>query len=758
MTHTVTSAYNGKGYLPKFSNASILNQRDEFSSVEDVQNKYDLKHPRIVRALNTIFHNMPLIYLPIDKKKQKELSYRFLIVNDEEQCYTNGKRTVIGVNHGTFTKKLDEDFNRAKIVAFHESLHDCFTDSHAWKKACYMYQRQFKNYTQFAADLMNIYEDRRIEYLAILSDEYFRKAFLYIGSPSITNGIQTANSVLEKLNGDPIHDSAVRLMVIRNLILWTGYVRIIPKTNDNVVNEYMRKLFPLIIASREVHSTSDIVDCTFASMDILKPLLDNVIQDSPNSGDGKGEAFDGEFDSKGTTGSSSPSDPLKAPSDVELDDDLEKIIQKGKEMIDDFASSLNGGNDDDDDFIDDSDVDGEGEGEGEDKEGSTTGELNYSGNNSNKQKVFDGKKQDIVDNLANFEYDPDKVEDFKEAVENAQEEINIEESISKDIYEEYVKGHSETTHKPLTLNEKSFNKVLENLGKTNVPDIHKDCVPVFKPKEHMDSYAMQDYLAIKKDVDVYIKECVKKLKEVIDSTHIQEEDELRFGSLGSDSLFNFTAFNETKIFCQKEEFTETFDADFMLLIDESGSQSATVHNEKNDVALPRFVLNRLVAILLHEVLKSIKFNHAVWSFHSGNNENLASIIDSSNCFDKNAGLRLKDISARGGNRDGYSIMLAGEYMVNSFSNDNKILFVLSDGQPASHNYGGAMAIDDIKNQIAKLAQKGVKTIGIFTGDESENALFSQMYENCLFVNNDSIFDLPRLLKELIIRLVLKKKY
>jgi nitric oxide reductase activation protein len=129
---------------------------------------------------------------------------------------------------------------------------------------------------------------------------------------------------------------------------------------------------------------------------------------------------------------------------------------------------------------------------------------------------------------------------------------------------------------------------------------------------------------------------------------------------------------------------------------------------------------------------------------------MAPMVDFSNCFEKDSGLKLKDIGAYRNNRDGLAIAYAGDYLHQHSKSDKKLLIVLSDGQPYAANYGGHQAIHDVKKQVQDLKEKGISTIGIFTGHESENQYFKLMYESCLFANNDSIFSLP---KELKIKLV-----
>lgn len=70
------------------------------------------------------------------------------------------------------------------------------------------------------------------------------------------------------------------------------------------------------------------------------------------------------------------------------------------------------------------------------------------------------------------------------------------------------------------------------------------------------------------------------------------------------------------------------------------------------------------------------------------------------------------------NRDGMAINIAAELLARR-PETVKLLIVISDGQPASTNYGGQSAVEDIQSIVKKYRKKGVQTIATAIGDDKE---------------------------------------
>lgn len=726
-----------------FKNTEILDSVEGIESIEMIRKKYDLTHPAIVEALRSSFHITPFLLFSFSAEKEIELGKRKLHINDGAECYTDGSATTLGTNHPTFVGDLDKDFFNATIVCLHESGHDCFTDEAAWKQGIYKFQKEFVNLAGVFRDIMNIYEDRRMEYIIILANKKYRHLFLHIGASSIKSGISLANNMLSTLNGDPLNDASIRLNVIRNLLLWSGYTRVLPVTKDKIVNEYMKKLFPIVLYSRDVKSTWEIVDCVMATADILKDLVD-LLKLSPLA-----SSVPTIYVVKAGVGTKKPSSISDLGLDGEPDGDSTSVLkEEGAKIVEDFLDktdldgySISFGGDDSEE---------ESSGSFEKPKGSLNGVSD-----GNIAAPSDETPTDIASALDNLGCTEEEEISFDEIADTATNEVFDEmPSISEEIYSNYLNSSSDALDS--TIKEHNFN-LKDKITGANMPGIHDGFLVHFISKNVMQNYSSREYESILKDAKPFITPAVKKLKEILENNQLDRRTHTKSGKLDTSRLTDILAFGANDAFYKEEEIINQLDADFMLLVDASGSQSSRVKNSKNGVSLPRYMLNRLVSVILHEILKEIKYNHAVWSFYSKGKRNIiASMIDDSNCFNKKSGRRLKEIKAAGGNRDGHAIRLAGEYMEKMFSSENKVLFVLSDGQPACTNYYGATAVNDVISANEELTKKGIKVIGIFTGSPSENSLFSTMYENVIFVNNDSLFDLPNILKDEIVKLILRK--
>ncbi|MDU9693535.1 hypothetical protein O0Q50_20370 [Priestia aryabhattai] len=326
------------------------------------------------------------------------------------------------------------------------------------------------------------------------------------------------------------------------------------------------------------------------------------------------------------------------------------------------------------------------------------------------------------------------------------------EDITSDIINNYLNtSTNERLESQIEKEEKEIAELIKDL-----PPLHsRRRVNIRKPIE-IDKYSIGHYESLKNDLRLPILRTTSKL-ERIKQTKIEDwEYNQKSGSLDTDALTRFIAFDEINIFKKQYPDDERLAMDVMLLVDCSGSNSVEVLNQKNKERLPRYKVNQMIALFLHEVLKSIGWRHSIWAFDSGDTENIAPIVPFTGCFDKKEGLKIRSIGARNANRDGMHIRMAGKHLAGHAETDRKLLIVLSDGQPASRNYSGVAAMSDVYNATQELKELGVKTIGIFSGDEVENRYFERkdnkgagMYESVIFLNNDSIYEFPDKLYSLL---------
>ena len=102
----------------------------------------------------------------------------------------------------------------------------------------------------------------------------------------------------------------------------------------------------------------------------------------------------------------------------------------------------------------------------------------------------------------------------------------------------------------------------------------------------------------------------------------------------------------------------------------------------------------------------------------------------------NERLKLLNITARANNCDGYSVRYATE-VIKKNKSENKLLIVLSDGQPAACNYYDGVA--DTKQAIRD-AKKHTNVLGVAIGNSDTETIFHMYEKDFLHVGNvDDLF-------------------
>ena len=172
------------------------------------------------------------------------------------------------------------------------------------------------------------------------------------------------------------------------------------------------------------------------------------------------------------------------------------------------------------------------------------------------------------------------------------------------------------------------------------------------------------------------------------------------------------------------------DMSVLLLIDGSGSMSG----ERRDSAM-------VSCVILHEVLKKQGIEHAIVEHraHYEDPEIDVNILVDFNARE-NEKLNIMQLSANGDNRDGLALYWAEKYINRQTSCDNKLIVVISDGQPAHEydEYYGPVANKDTANAAKKIMSRGTNIIAISLDDEDEYSTYDNLkdiYPNLIACNN-----------------------
>ena len=163
-----------------------------------------------------------------------------------------------------------------------------------------------------------------------------------------------------------------------------------------------------------------------------------------------------------------------------------------------------------------------------------------------------------------------------------------------------------------------------------------------------------------------------------------------------------------------------------LLIDESGSMSCA----------DRITYARMTAIVLYDFCQSLQipvtiYGHTTSDYGAGVDLYSYAEFDSIDASDR---YRLMDMSARNGNRDGAALRYVAEHLCERPENQ-KLLIIISDGQPADTGYYGTEAEADLRGIKKEYSKKGLIFFAAAIGSDKEN--IKRIYQ-------DGFLDITRL--------------
>ena len=168
-----------------------------------------------------------------------------------------------------------------------------------------------------------------------------------------------------------------------------------------------------------------------------------------------------------------------------------------------------------------------------------------------------------------------------------------------------------------------------------------------------------------------------------------------------------------------------------LLIDESGSMSSS----------DRITYARMTAIVLYDFCQSLQipvtiYGHTTPDCEAGVTLYSYAEFDSIDTSDR---YRLMDMSARNGNRDGAALRYVAEHLSKRPENQ-KLLIIISDGQPADYGYSGTEAEADLRGIKKEYSKKGIILFAAAIGSDKEN--IKRIYQDG-FLDITKLEELPK---------------
>lgn len=391
----------------------------------------------------------------------------------------------------------------------------------------------------------------------------------------------------------------------------------------------------------------------------------------------------------------------------------------------------------------DSDESNESQSESSEENNSEKGEEDSTENQSdNSNQLGKSSQQNDTDNSSNSEnHDFEVPDEAKDAEGNG--EITEDKGYESDLNLISAKTVDElmeemATTKALNDYEKDLKKEVEQVvADLSLPNIHKSCDIELHRKLNVDETHKVIYDTISPELISLSKGLQRNVKQKLkDYQQGAKFTGLYFGRRIDKNNLSRT---DGKIFYNNRLPQDVPQLAVGILIDESGSMSGT-----------RIQFARSMAVVLYDFCRGLNIPvNIVGHTEEGWSSRKVELYDycEFDSIDGNDKYRLMDIKDRGCNRDGAAIFFMCERLSKRYE-EQKLLFVISDGLPNGDGYGGTSAKEDIATIVKRYERQGVKTIACAIGDDKKN--IKEIYGENRFFDISDLSQLPNTLTKKII--------
>ena len=178
--------------------------------------------------------------------------------------------------------------------------------------------------------------------------------------------------------------------------------------------------------------------------------------------------------------------------------------------------------------------------------------------------------------------------------------------------------------------------------------------------------------------------------------------------------------DDKRIFAQKILPEDIPDMAVGILVDCSGSMSWGKRNGEDYVS--RMDYARKCAYVTYAFCKQLKIPcFVIGHTTDGYSVVLLSVADE-NSLDKDESRRIFSLEAQSSNRDGYAL----RYCLNKLEKiqaKDRLMLVISDGQPAAYNYGMEEGKADLQDAVHDAIKKGIFTVAAGIDDDAEKVKY-----------------------------------
>lgn len=784
--------------MSSYNKGKKKNQADSLDRLTDLgklkKEKMEVaNNVRLFLQRNGAYNQLQALVNVFAPTKRKDLTLR---VNVGGGSYTDGKVVVVGLFDSMWKMKKHEIFSGLKALTAHEVGHVLHSDFEAFKE----FQEKVAEYFQsnhgidpkiskeIARGIANSIEDGRIERLM---GQSFR---------GIVPNIQFMRSCWWEEQALPEDQPLPQFSVWSTCVLTLATTGLWPKgmdieTYEEAYQETL-KVLPWIqagILSNDPKECLDYcweiilqcedfilkeIEATQNFMDLLNALMSAQTSQFENERDQSGDGESQMDENEGGSGTHIDPRLISSESLKELSKHMKSKPQKGND------SGSSSGMNSSEQTTDEKEEEGNGSGssskkeEGEEQasasdqgdgeemsssnqegeEGSTSGQDGKEENNqSSNEGDSSDQSQPSENNPSNAKEDLSR----KQSHENFTKEMVSQEEVrpaSQEAYdamvEELRKRHEESAQKDVESAEK-FDESEEKIQQAREEKERREQAKIEQTLNEIKKQFKGDFSFNKLPFEA---KKVRLPAEIITKgkmlhNHFQtildqdpEEDFARYkkGSLDTGALWRVST-NEKRLFNRREPDVHT--CAVSLLIDGSGSMNS--RTRYYDESSTRFKDALRAGAIIEEALRGL-VPLDITVFTTGYSE--VSHFPLKGFDDKSDINHCWSFYQHGdgpfwGNADGYSIAIVGDELKKR-PEDQKILFVISDGLPAFSD-----GVEETRNAVRNLKQAGVKVIGIGVGEEALNSQtdFLRMYEKqSVLIETEKITDyLIRYLSKLL---------
>jgi hypothetical protein len=243
------------------------------------------------------------------------------------------------------------------------------------------------------------------------------------------------------------------------------------------------------------------------------------------------------------------------------------------------------------------------------------------------------------------------------------------------------------------------------------------------------------------------RKTAEEIRKILEGKRQSSRHNLQKGRLDTSALWK-TSFKDPCVFLKRDQPSPTADIVIYLLIDASYSMT-DIEDGKC-----RIVHAAEAGMLMHLVCKMLNITHASAAFTTKAAASMEPVIHFKvKSFTERDG-RFERLAERDwyqshmrNNVDGYSIRTAASEIVLR-PEENKIMFVISDGNPSAEGYCGGRGVKDTVDAVRETEKKGIAVIGMYIGPESP--IPRLIYKNLIILGAGNLPPvIARILKKII---------